>query len=65
MDAILHGVLVDFSVNKGLINIFIFRLFFYFFQLSHTFLDFQVTRNIEIKTCGLIDKSDDFNNCVL
>ena len=24
MDAILHGVLVDFSVNKGLINFFLF-----------------------------------------
>ena len=32
---------------------FFFRSFIIFFHLSHTFLDFQVTRNIEIKTCGL------------
>ena len=31
MDAILHGVLVDFSVNKGLINFFYFSVIFYFF----------------------------------
>ena len=51
MDAILHGVLVDFSMTKGLVNFF--SVIFYFFHLSHTFLDFRVTRNIEIKTCGL------------
>ena len=46
MDAILHGVLVDFSVTTGLINFFfIFRSFF-----STSRIDFQVTRNIEIKS---------------
>ena len=39
MDAILHGVLVDFSVNyKGLINFFYFSVIFYFFPpLAYVF----------------------------
>ena len=61
MDAILNGVLVDFSVNTGLINFLYFSVIFYFFHLSYTFLDFQVTRNIEIKTCGLTLSSDNIH----
>ena len=56
MDPILHGVLV----KKDLINFFLF--FGHFFYLSHTFLDFQVTRNIEIKTCGLMMLFECFGN---
>ena len=38
MDAILHGVLVDFSVNTGLITFFYFSVIFYFFPpLAHVF----------------------------
>ena len=33
---------------------FIFWAFFIFFHLSHTIPELRVTRNIEIKTCGLI-----------
>ena len=38
MDAVLHGVLVDFSVNKGLMNFFYFSVIFYFFPpLAYVF----------------------------